>query len=199
MLTFNHGIMNTSKTALLLMTAHAAREKGLTVTLVKPAVDTRDGYLNITSRIGISEEANIVISETEEISKEDYQILTTSQLILVDEAQFLSEKNVEMLRYISNEMQISIVCYGLLTNYQTKLFTGSKRLIELADNITEISTLQSLCIGKGDCSCCYINKARINSKINIDDNIIKDGSVIVDVGAEEKYKPLCWKCWTDSV
>ena len=116
-----------------------------------------------------------VISESKEI-----------HCILVDEAQFLSESNVEELRKLTNE--IPVICYGLRTDYRSQLFPGSKRLLELADTIEEIKTI---------CIQCK-NKAIINCKFSTENNrqiFIKSGSDKPDIGAEDKYKPLCWKCW----
>ena len=108
--------------------------------------------------------------------------------MLVDEAQFLSEKNVEALRALTK--QIPVICYGLRTDYRSRLFTGSKRLLELADVIEEIKTICVKCD----------RKAIINSKFytdNVNRIIVRDGSEEPDLGAEEKYQPMCWKCWTE--
>jgi thymidine kinase len=123
----------------------------------------------------------------------EYETLVDSaDIILVDEAQFLSVENVEKLRDIASHNRIPVICYGLLTDYRSKLFQGSKRLIELADSLKEITYDVSPSLG--DCCWCKTNKAIINSKFN-GARVIKTGSSLPDLGAEEKYRPLCWRCW----
>jgi len=223
-LMFKYGTMNSSKTANLLMTAYTLRAQGKMVILMKPAADHRGGQQKITSRVGLTAVADIVLYPNnfpldlrdEDPSKipelkvlcEKYgkkitdgrTFLTTAvDMILVDEAQFLSVSNVEMLRKIASQSKFPIVCYGLLTDYRTKLFPGSKRLIELSDSIKEVTYDISPTLG--DCCSCKTNKAIVNSKFITDtDGIktIKEGSSLPDLGAEEKYKPLCWSCWEKS-
>ena len=106
--------------------------------------------------------------------------------ILVDESQFLCEKHVEQLRYLTR--YLPVICYGLKTDYRTKLFTGSKRILELADSIEEIKTI---CV---DCG----KKSIINAKFFSDEGkktIIKNGDDAIDIGYEEKYQSMCWNCW----
>jgi thymidine kinase len=119
-------------------------------------------------------------------------LVDSAEIILIDEAQFLSVENVEKLRDIASKQKIPVICYGLLTDYRSKLFPGSKRLVELADSLKEITYDASPSLG--DCCWCKTNKAIINSKFN-GPNIIKTGSSLPDLGAEEKYRPLCWNCW----
>ena len=214
-LVFNYGTMNSSKTANLLMTAHTLRVQGKRVTLIKPLADTRDGKSMIQSRVGLEAMADIVLHPnnyplekgalpqnekkcgvyhpTVAIIKGYQEKLSSSDIILVDEAQFLSPVNVEMLRSMSKPVQ----CYGLLTDYRSLLFPGSKRLVELADQIKEITYDVSPFLG--NCSGCKGNKAIINSKFTVIstgiEQTIKTGSSEPDLGAEEKYKPLCWGCW----
>lgn len=185
---FRYGTMNSSKTANLMMVAHNYRTQNKKIILAKPIVDDRNGNTKIASRAIGSVEADINIypykinNFTHIISESKEEV----HCILVDEAQFLSESNVEELRKLTN--QIPVICYGLRTDYRSQLFPGSKRLLELADTIEEIKTI---------CVQCK-NKAIINCKFSVENNrqiFIKSGSDKPDIGAEEKYKPLCWKCW----
>jgi len=185
---FRYGTMNSSKTANLMMVAHNYRAQNKKIILAKSIVDDRNGNTKIASRALGSVEADINIypykinNFTHIVSESKEKI----HCILVDEAQFLSESNVEELRKLTN--QIPVICYGLRTDYRSQLFPGSKRLLELADTIEEIKTI---------CVQCN-NKAIINCKFSIENNcqiFIKSGSDKPDIGAEEKYKPLCWKCW----
>ena len=221
-LMFKYGTMNSSKTANLLMTAHTLRAQGKIVILVKPSTDNRDGKMMITSRVGLNEVADIVLHSDnfplvlreqelstipelkvlcekygKNITDGETFLITTAEMILIDEAQFLSVSNVELLRKIASQYKIPIICYGLLTDYRTKLFPGSQRLIELSDTLNEIT--YDISPSLGACGSCKTNKAIVNSKfIASTDGIqtIKEGSSLPDLGAEEKYKPLCWNCWT---
>ena len=103
--------------------------------------------------------------------------------ILIDEAQFLTEQQVEQLAKIVDDMDIEIMCFGLRTDFQSKLFQGSKRLMELADEIEEV---------KSRCSCG--RKTSINARFDENGNIVTFGEQIV-IGGNDKYKPLCRKCW----
>ena len=112
--------------------------------------------------------------------------------MLVDEAQFLSEVNVDALRMVSRT--IPVICYGLRTDYLTRLFTGSKRLMEVADNIEEIKTVCSLCE----------KKAVVNAKYYIDptkDRVVirSDGPSEIDLGGEDKYQAMCWECYQTKI
>lgn len=196
-LVFNYGTMNSSKSANLLMTAHTMRKQGKKVILMKPSADTRDGVDIITSRVGLKALADIILLPNN--NPIDTNFPSNVDIVLVDEAQFLTVNNVERLRTIASTFHIPIICYGLLTDYRSKLFSGSQRLVELADSLKEITYDVSPYIG--DCSCCSTEKAIINSKFTQTDNgilVIKEGSSLPDLGAEEKYTPLCWNCWNKS-
>ena len=183
---FYHGTMNSSKTANLLMFAHNYQSQSKKVIIAKPCIDTRFGGDVIKSRAlekGI--EADYIISNDDKMLAIN---IKNVQCIIVDEAQFLSTVNVDGLRILSQ--QVPIICYGLRTDYRGLLFEGSKRLMELADSIQEIKTI---------CVCCD-KKAIMNAKfylneLNNSKRIIKDGDSAIDLGAEEKYQPMCWECW----
>lgn len=182
---FRYGTMNSSKTANLLMVAWNYRSQGRKVLLVKPQADDRFGKDMICSRAIEGAKVDIVMDP--KMTNFDDIILEDIDCILVDEAQFLSEKNVECLREITNK--IPVICYGIRTDYRSKLFPGSKRLLELADVFEEIKTI---------CVKCN-KKAVINAKFYIDKAkkvIVKNGSKELDLGCEEKYQPMCWKCWS---
>jgi thymidine kinase len=186
-LSFKYGTMNSSKTANLLMKAYNYLSKDKKVFLIKPEIDVRYNQDSINSRAVKSMKADLMLSADEEDIQKYVEEGTIC--ILVDEAQFLSVKNVESLRKISKT--IDVICYGLRTDYKSNLFEGSKRLFELADKIEEIKTI---------CVSCNKN-AIINSKFITKDQekiIIKSGSDKPDLGAEEKYQPMCWDCWDKS-
>jgi len=183
---FRYGAMNSSKTANLLMVAWNYRSQGKKVLLVKPRIDDRYGEDMICSRAIDGVKADLIMDS----NMDNFDSISIKDLycVLVDEAQFLSEKNVEALRELTKE--IPVICYGLRTDYRSKLFTGSKRLLELADVIEEVKTICVKCD----------RKAIINAKFytdNVNRIIIRDGSADPDLGAEEKYQPMCWKCWSE--
>lgn len=203
-LTFLYGTMNSSKTANLLMAAYTHRSQGKTILLTKPSIDTRGGKSTIKSRVGLEEKVDFLIYPDKSLLHL-IRILIRDKvdIILVDEAQFLSVKNVEELRFLSKH--VPIICYGLLTDYRTKLFPGSQRLIELSDYRKEIR--YTLNFSLGDCTDCKKNKAIVNAKYQREEDpfgmypdklvLIREGSDKPDLGAEEKYKPLCWQCWSE--
>ena len=185
-LIFYYGTMNSGKTANLIMKKYNYESNGKKTLVFKPSIDTRFGKEYISSRaIKTKIKADFIIKKHTIIKGIDTDI----KLILVDEVQFLSESDVEMLRYIS--LKIPVHCYGLKTDFMGKLFEGSKRLIELADKLIDIESVCSICE----------NKSIINAKFNIDKHgnkiIIKKSKNNIDIGSEDKYQSLCYKCWSN--
>lgn len=186
--------MNGSKSALLLMKAHSFEERGIPFICMKPSIDNREGVDFIYSRIGIKRECitidpddnifNIVNDIIALIDKTNAKLL---QWILVDECQFFTAKQIEQLTKIVDDLGINVMCYGLRTDFNTHLFEGSKRLLELADDIDEI---------KISCSCG--RKAIINARVNDDGYVITDGEQIL-IGGNDRYIPLCRKCYSNAI
>ena len=185
--------MEAGKSAMLLIEAYNFEKRNIGILCMKPSLDNRENSEKIYSRIGIEKDCfsilpdynifNIVkniISQKEE----DEQPL---QWILVDESQFLTEEQVEQLRAIVDDMGINVMCYGLRTDFQTHLFKGSKRLLELADDISEL---------KISCSCG--RKAIFNARFNENGELVTSGEQIL-IGGEDKYKPMCSKCYRKEV
>jgi thymidine kinase len=185
---FRYGAMNSSKTANLLMVAHNYTTNGKKVLLLKPEIDTRFGANIINSRVGIKHDVHEIIKEdTDIIAFIKKHSITETDCVLVDECQFLTAKNIDQLRIITKT--VPVICYGLRTDYKLQLFSGSKRLFEIADVIEEVKTV---------CIKCN-KKAIVNAKFYINnDNVqklIKDGTNEPDLGAEDKYQPMCWQCF----
>lgn len=181
---FKYGAMGSSKTAQALMCQFNYKSKGFNVFLFKPKKDTRyavNGVPMVGSRIGL-------MSECLEFSEEDsfhdicekYEILQPNSIIIVDEAQFLTRSQVNELKDISQSLPV--LCYGLLTNFKTELFEGSKRLVEIADSISEIKSV---------CKCG--RKATVNARL-INGRIVTDGEEVV-IGADETYESMCYNCF----
>jgi thymidine kinase len=178
---FYYGAMGSSKTANALMTRFNMQEHGKRVILLKPGIDNRDGITTVKSRIGLSAEA-MVVKASEKIldvvgDESNYDIL------IVDEAQFLSKSQVDELRYIVDKGVI-VYCYGLKTDFMCNLFEGSKRLLEVADAIREIKSM---------CRCG--RKAIVNARHN-EGKIVYDGDQIV-LGGDDKYQAMCYQCWVE--
>lgn len=188
-LLYRYGTMNSGKSLLLLATAHNFHERGIPFIILKSTIDTRDGVDVIHSRavgdrecISVSPEDNIyaLIESMEQLFDFNYRNI---KWILVDEAQFLTEKQVDELAAVADKFNINVICYGLRTDFRTKLFPGSKRLFEVADSIEEI---------KSSCSC--NSKTIFNARIDGNGNVVTNGEQI-EVGGNDKYVALCRKCY----
>lgn len=187
-LTFFYGTMGSSKTADALMLRYQFIEKGYKVLLLKPAIDNRDdeqladGRVQtcIKSRIGLKADA-IAIGPS--IYLRDLQERYAADILIVDEAQFLTSSQVSQLRIIADS-GIPVYCYGLRTDFSTRLFEGAQRLFEIADDIVELHA--TIC----DCG----KKSIVNARIDAKGNIVNSGD-IVDIGADDKYKPMCYNCY----
>ena len=182
---FRYGVMNSSKTANLLMVAHNYTQQDKKILLLKPCLDTRYKQTSITSRIGIEKEVDILLEDDTDLLQLDLDLI---QCILVDECQFLTSKHVDQLRILT--LKVPVICYGLRTDSATNLFEGSKRLMELSDSIEEIKSTCSVCDKKAIVNAKYILDDEIDRKI-----IVKTIENQIDIGAEDKYTALCWQCW----
>ena len=191
---FYYSTMNAAKSAMLLIKAHSFEEKNIPFLCIKPSIDDRDGEDVIKSRIGISREC-ISIDTTHNLYKFIDSYIVNVQMqgydrpkwILVDECQFLSSEQVEQLADVVDNLDINVICYGLRTDFMTKSFDGSRRLMEIADDIEEI---------KSSCSCG--RKAIVNARIDSNGNIVTDGEQIM-IGGNDKYVSLCRKCYKKAI
>ena len=183
---FRYGTMGSAKTALLLTTAYNFEERHMDYMCLKPVVDTREQSNVIRSRIGIERECHWIHSNTnlyqfaKDLYKKDGRIV---DWFLIDEAQFLSEAQVDQLARVVDEFGSNVICYGLRTDFQTHLFEGSRRLFEIADTIDEI---------KSTCNCGH--KTIVNARIDAAGNIVVEGDQ-VEIGGDDRYVAVCRKCW----
>jgi thymidine kinase len=177
---FRHGTVGSAKTLNLLAVAHNYRQQGKQVLLLKPEMDVRFGKAQIKSRAGLEMDADILVSETTDLISMNYEGISC---ILVDEVQFMSMSIIDQLREISLEQHIPVICYGLRTDFRSKLFPGSLRLLELADSIEEVKA-----------TCYYCNRKSIMNLKHVNGKATLDGPS-VQLGAEEKYFPTCYKCY----
>lgn len=182
---FRYGAMGSSKSANILMVRYNYEERGQYAVLLKSRTDNRDGEHEIRSRIGLSAPAEYVDDFFEEISKtwtaENQEYLYRGKkvdAVLVDEAQFLSEKEVDILSDIVDFYEIPVLCYGLRTDFLNHLFPGSRRLMEIADVIEEVPTV-CWCGKRAQCNTRYANG-----------KIVREGAQIM-LGSNESYVALC--------
>jgi thymidine kinase len=151
------------------------------VWLLKPATDNRDGQEIIKSRIGLTETAHALKSEDSIL--EHFKQCEKIDVIIADECQFLTGTQIDELRYIVDYYQIPVLCFGLRTDFMTKLFPGSLRLFEVADSISEIKTI---------CSCG--SKAIVNARLDSTGKVLSEGEQVF-IGGNESYVAMCHKCW----
>lgn len=182
---FKYGAMGSSKSAQALTTKFNYEEKGMTVWLIKPGTDTRDGADVIKSRIGLSQKAQIISPEDNIIDA--YHEAGNYDVIIADEAQFLTPEQIEQLRGLVDEEDLPVLCFGLRTDFQTHFFPGAQRLMELADSITEIKTI---------CECG--RKATVNARFDDNGKVITEGAQVV-LGGNDRYTAMCHKCWVDLI
>ena len=183
---FKYGAMGSSKTAQALITKYNYEENDLKVWLIKPSADTRDGAQILRSRIGLEATVEVIPPEVDIYARFLGGKARRSDVIIVDECQFLTEKQIDQLRAIVDEHNIPVMCFGLRTDFQTHLFPGSRRLMEVADTIQEIKTI---------CDCGA--KATVNARIN-DGYIVTEGAQVV-LGGNDSYIAMCHKCYVKGI
>lgn len=183
---FNYATMNAGKSIDLIRTAYNYEENGFKVLVLKPKLDTKDGDF-VSSRAGLRREVDFLIDGSViELLKSN---LTDVFCILIDEAQFLTKDQVDELYLITKALDIPVIAYGLKLNFKGEMFEGSKRLMELGEELTEIPTI---------CSCGEIARM-VGRKVN-DEYTTSGAEVIIDGSSNIiEYVPLCGKCYLEKV
>ena len=182
---FKYGVMGCSKTACALMCKFNYEQQGFKVLLLKSILDTRDFKNNniiVHSRIGL-ESPCIAFSKNDNLIEifNDCNKYQKYDIVMVDECQFATKEQVEQLKQIS--LKNSVLCYGLLTDFKTNLFEGSKRLVELADSLQELKSV---------CACG--KKATINARF-VNNIFCADGDSIAIESGNVTYKTVCYACY----
>ncbi len=183
---FKYGAMGSSKTAQALITKYNYEENDMKVWLIKPSADTRDGASTIRSRIGLAAQCEIITPEADIHARFLGSQVRRCHVIIADEAQFFTEKQIDQLRSIVDQQNIPVICFGLRTDFQTRLFPGSRRLMEVADCIEEIKTM---------CDCGA--KATVNARIS-DGYIVTEGAQVV-LGGNDCYIAMCHRCYKNGI
>ncbi|MCR5332107.1 MAG: thymidine kinase [Lachnospiraceae bacterium] len=174
---FRYGAMGSSKTANALMVNYNYIERGCRSLLLKPRLENRDGEKIIRSRIGLEAECRFVEEFFEEIAQ-NREAVRNYDAIIVDEAQFLTEQQVDAFAEIVDNEGIPVICYGLRTDFQARMFPGSRRLLEIADKIEEVKTV-----------CWCGKKATHNARI-FNGRVVRAGAQVM-MGGNESYVALC--------
>ena len=178
---FKYGAMGSSKTANALITKFNYEERGMKVWLIKPSLDDRDGADKVHSRIGLEAKAFVVTPDMDVCAafSEQHGV----HAVIADECQFFTAAQIDQLRRIVDEHDVPVLCFGLRTDFLTRLFEGSRRLFEVADSITEIKTI---------CACG--KKAIVNARIDSEGHVLTEGGQIL-IGGNDSYIAMCHSCW----
>ena len=177
---FYYSAMNAGKSTMLLQSSYNYQERGMRTLLFMPALDTRAGYGRIQSRIGLASDA-IPIRNLDDLFgrvREEHGKRPVS-CVLIDEAQFLTVEQVRQLTDVADLLRIPVLCYGLRTDFQGRLFPGSAELLALADNLTELKTI---------CHCG--RKATMNLRVGENGKAIRVGEQ-VEIGGNDRYVAMC--------
>lgn len=184
---FRYGSMNSGKTALLLQAVHNYEEQGMHVIVAKPAKDTK-GDDHLVSRIGLKRKVDYSFTKEDDIFKYMKKQRKKISCLFIDEAQFLEPIQVDELMQVVVNLNIPVICYGLRTDFQTKGFPGSTRLLEIAHTIEEMKTI---------CTCgrkAMFNARKVNGKFTL-----KGEQVAIDGENKVTYEPLCPHCYYEKV
>jgi len=183
-LIFNYGAMNSGKTKELLKVRYSKKEDGFNPILMKPYKDDK-GDDTVVSRDNSFARVDFLIKDMDniyfEISKYilDYNV----DYIIVDEVQFFTEVQIDQLGAIVDEFGIDVICYGLLTDFQGKMFDASKRLMEIADDRIEMERQ------------CVCGRKRIFNARFVNDQFVLDGEQVAIDGKDVEYKSRCRQCY----
>lgn len=183
---FSYSAMNAGKSTALLQASYNYRERGMETYLLTAALDNRLGIGKIGSRIGLEEEAETFAEGDDLLAriKEQHEERNIA-CVLIDEAQFLSEEQVWQLARVADRLGLPVMCYGLRTDFQGKLFPGSASLLALADVLREIRTI-----------CWCGSKATMVVRMDGEGRVMEEGDQ-VSIGGEESYVSLCRRHWED--
>jgi thymidine kinase len=180
--------MNAGKSTVLLQSSYNYRERGMRTLLFTPAVDTRFGAGRIESRIGLRAPATTLATGDNLLTRVRTEHASAPvACVLIDEAQFLTEEQVWQASEIADALDIPVLCYGLRTDFQARLFPGSAALLGLADTLTELKTI---------CHCG--RKAIMNLRVDGEGHGVREGAQ-VEIGGNDRYVAMCRRHFKDSL
>lgn len=185
---FSYSTMNAGKSTVLLQASHNYGERGMKTMLFTAELDNRSKVGNISSRIGLSEKASTFNNDDNLFSSVEKRLKKDKiSCVFVDEAQFLTDKQVWELSDVVEILKVPVMCFGLRTDFQGKLFEGSSTLLAISDELKEIKTI------------CHCGK-KANMVVRVDSNgkVLKEGAQI-EIGGNEKYISLCRKHWKNEM
>jgi thymidine kinase len=174
---FRYAAMNAGKSTALLQVAYNYEERDQSVRLFTSAIDTRNGGERIASRLGVARAASLYDATT------DFACVLLAEplpsCVLIDEAQFLTERQVTDLHRFAHVEDVPVICYGLRSDFQGLAFPGSRTLLTLADDLEEIKTV---------CRCG--RKATFNMRVDHRGQRVTEGDQ-VEIGGNERYEAVC--------
>ena len=183
---FRYGAMNSGKSTALLQAAHNYEERGMRVLICKPSIDTKGGD-KLVSRLGVERQVDLSILPQQDVYElvcADVEANGPLACVLVDESQFLQPEQAEQLFWLTVNRNIPVICYGLRSDFATKGFPGSTRLLELAHNIEEMKTI---------CTCG--RKALFNGRKVNGEYVFEGAQVAIDLQDHVEYQSLCAQCY----
>lgn len=185
---FNFATMNAGKSTMLLQASYNYQERGMNTMLFTAAFDDRAGTRKIASRIGLEQMANTFDADSDLFADVDARLEKSPlHCVFVDEAQFLTDEQVWQLGRVVDRMNVPVMCYGLRTDFQGKLFPGSQALLAIADELREVRTI---------CRCG--RKATMVVRLGPDGKVAQDGAQ-VEIGGNDKYVSLCRRHWEEEM
>jgi thymidine kinase len=185
---FCYSSMNAGKSTNLLQVAHNYGEQDMQTYLLTAALDDRSGEIGkITSRIGIEKDAQTYQADTDLFEKLSAEVVAGTAAVLIDEAQWLSDAQVWQLAKFVDTEKVPVMCYGIRTDFQGKLFPGSEALLAIADELREIRTI---------CHCG--RKATMVLRLDENGVVVTDGPQNY-VGGNESYKSVCRRHWLEAM
>ena len=191
---FRYGAMNSGKSTALLQAAYNYEERSQYVLLAKPAVDSK-GDRNVVSRLGVTREVDFLVEPNDDLRElfqqhaADFESRHSQQIscLLLDEAQFLTPDQVDQALEIAVLDSVPVLAYGIRTDFQTKSFPGSRRLLEIAHSLEELKTI---------CRCG--RKAMFNGR-KLNGQFTFDGEQVAIDGDKVTYESLCATCYLEKL
>lgn len=179
---FKYGAMNSGKSDTLIKTAYNYEERGLNVIVIKPKIDSKGGDF-VSARGGHSRRVDIHADASVDLA-EAVSMETGAACVLVDEAQFLTEQQITQLYHVAKIQNVSVICYGLRADFRTELFPGSKRLLEICDNIEKLPTM-----------CFCGSQAEFNTRKLNGVYVFEGDQVAIEGEGTVEYDSLCGACY----